>query len=281
MSATPELPTPTTIPPGPPPGPPGHLTLVARQLDYWATVYRRTWRGSVVNSFVTPVLYLTAMGVLLGRLVDGSGSTVGGAPSYLHFVAPGILAGHAMQLATGEALWPVLGKLKWDKTFFGMISTPLRAVDIFGAHLAFITFRVATACAVFMAAMVPFGVYRTWWGALPVLLTQLLIGVAFATPFYAVAVSAQNESQFSMMMRLIVMPLFLFSGAFFPITNLIEPLQWVAWATPLWHGVELTRMFMSGPVSWPAAAGHATYLAVLAGAGAWLSMRRLERRLSS
>ncbi|WP_116115749.1 ABC transporter permease [Austwickia chelonae] len=263
------------------PDSPGHLALVARQFDYWATVYRRTWRGSVVNSFITPVLYLTAMGVLLGRLVDGSGNTVGGAPSYLHFVAPGILAGHAMQLAVGEVLWPVLGLLKWNKTFFGKISTPLQPIDVLLAHLAFITFRVATACAVFMAAMIPFGVYRTWWGALPAFLTQLLVGLAFATPFYAVSVTAETDARFSMILRLVVMPLFLFSGAFFPITNLAEPLQWLARATPLWHGVELTRMFLSGLVTWPAAAGHVGYLVVLAVAGGWVTLRRLERRLIS
>lgn len=261
---------------------PRHLRLVWRQFDYWLTVYRRTWRGSVVNSFLAPVLYLMAMGVLLGGFIDAAGpgrTTLSGAGSYLEFVAPGLLAAHAMQIAMGEVLWPVMGLIKWNKTYFGMISTPLRVVDVFGAHMGFVLFRVATTCGAFMIALTFFGVYRSWWLVLPAFGVQLLIGMAFATPFFAVAAKARSDSVFAIIFRVVVMPLFLFSGAFFPITNLAEPLQWMARATPLWHGVELTRMCFLDTVNVPMAAVHTAYLAVLVAFGGWWSVRRLTRRL--
>lgn len=263
---------------------PGHAAMVLRQADYWLTVYRRTWRGSVFNSFVTPVLYLIAMGVLLGRFVDDAGAALPGATSYLHFVAPGLLAAHAMQIAMGEVLWPVMGMLKWHKTYFSMIATPLRVIDIVGAHLTFVAFRVALACGVFMLALAPFGAYVSLPGALAAFLVQLLIGMAFATPFYGVATGAKTDSIFAVIMRVVVTPLFLFSGAFFPISNLAPPLQLAAQATPLYHGVELTRTFMLTPlaaVEWAAVAGHAAYLLVLAALGAAWSVARLRRRLIS
>lgn len=263
---------------------PGHLTMLARQTDYWLTVYRRTWRGSVFTSFVTPLLYLVAMGMILGRYVDDSGAALPGGTSYLLFVAPGLLAAHAMQVVMGEALWPVMGMLKWSKTYFSMIATPLAVADIFGAHLAFMLFRVATSCAVFMLALAPFGAYVGLGGALLAFAVQVLIGAAFATPFYGVAAWARSDSLFSVVFRVVVTPLFLFSGAFFPISGLPPPLQVAAQVTPLYHGVELTRSFMLTPlaaIDWAVAAGHAAYLLALAvGGGVW-AVRRLGRRLIS
>lgn len=263
---------------------PRHLTLVARQFDYWLTVYKRTWRGSVIFSFINPLLYLAAMGMLLGGFVDASSPNLGGAPSYLHFIAPGLLAAHAMQIAMGEVLWPVHGMIKWNKTYFGMISTPLRVVDVVGAHMAFTLFRVATTCAAFMLALTAFGVYSTWWGVAAAFAVQLLVGLAFATPLFCAGARATSDSTFSVIMRVVIMPLFLFSGAFFPIDTLAQPLQWLAWATPLWHGVELTRGLMLGGAALPTAGMaivHLTYLSVLAVIGGWLSVRILTRRLIS
>lgn len=261
---------------------PRHLSMVARQFDYWLTVYKRTWRGSVFNSFVTPVLYLVAMGMLLGRFVDDSGVRLPGATSYLQFVAPGLLAAHAMQVAMGEVLWPVMGMLKWNKTYFSMVATPLRVADVFGAHMAFVAFRIATTCAAFMLALVPFGAYASAPGALLAFLVQILIGMAFATPFFAVAARASSDSIFSVILRIVVTPLFLFSGAFFPVENLARPVQLAAQATPLYHGVELTRALMLSPlgsIDWLAMAGHAAYLLALSPLGGVWAIRRLRGRL--
>jgi lipooligosaccharide transport system permease protein len=258
---------------------PGRLTMVGRQVDYWATVYRRTWRGSVFTSFVTPLFYVFAMGVLLGGFVDDGSADLQGAPSYLAFIAPGLVAAHAMNIATGEVMWPVLGAVKWNKTYLGMAATPLRVSDIIAAHFAFVLFRVATACGVFLVALSLFGIFGSVGSVLAAFAVQLLLGMAFATPLYGFSAGLKDQSAFAVIYRVMLVPLFLFSGAFFPITNLPVALQWLAVATPLWHGVDLTRMLTLGQVDvWPALV-HAAYLTVMLALGWWWSIRRLTRTL--
>ena len=254
------------------------LEMTGRQLDYWTTVYRRTWKGSAVLSFVQPWLYIGAMGVLLGDYVDDSGSALGGASSYLDFVAPGLLAATAMQVAVSEVMWPVMGMIKWDKTYYSMIATPLRVVDIVVGHLAYATFRIMLTSAVFAAVLAVTGIFSSVLGALGAFAAAVLVGLAFAAPIYGFSAGAKSEQGFALIYRLGLMPMFLFSGAFFPITNLAEPLEWIARVTPLWHGVELARMSSLG--TWDASAVvHVAYLGALAAAGAWWALRRLERRL--
>jgi len=251
----------------------------ARLFDYWAIVYLRTWKGSVISSFVTPLLYVVAMGVLLGGFIAGDPARLDGAPTYLAFVAPGLVAAQTMTTVFGEVTYPVMGAVKWHKTYFSMIATPLGVGEVALAHLGFVTFRVATTSAVFLAVMTPFGVFGSWWGVLVAFAVQLLLGLAFATPVYAFSAGLRDESAFALVFRLGMIPLFLFSGAFFPIGNLDAPLEALARATPLWHGVDLTRMLTLGDVDWRLAAVHVAYLSVLAIAGWFWAVRRLTRRL--
>jgi lipooligosaccharide transport system permease protein len=262
------------------PAPVGRLAMVGRQVDYWMTVYRRTWRGSAITSFLMPLLYVLAMGVLLGGFVDHSGSGgLEGAPTYLAFVAPGLLSAHAMQIAVGEVTYPVMGLIKWNKTYYGMLATPLSVPDVVAAHLGFVLFRVGSSCAVFLAVLAAFGVFETVPGAVAAFFVQVLIGLAFATPLYGYTAGLKSESGFAVVYRLLVMPLFLFSGAFFPISNLPPSLEWLARLTPLWHGVDLTRMLSLDHVDLSAVMVHVAYLAVMAALGWWWAVRRLTNRL--
>ncbi|GAA2003577.1 ABC transporter permease [Nocardioides kribbensis] len=255
------------------------LAGALRLLDYWLTVYRRTWKGTIVSSFVTPLLYVVAMGVLLGGFIEGDPAELEGATSYLAFVAPGLVAAQAMTTVIGETTYPVMDMVKWHKVYFGMIAAPLRVGDIMLAHLAFVLFRVALTSAVFLAVMAPFGVFSSVGGVLLAFLVQLLVGLAFATPVYAYAAGAKDESAFNLIFRLGMIPLFLFSGAFFPVANLDAPLELLATITPLWHGVDLTRMLTLGRVDVSAALVHVAYLVVLAALGWRWAARRLQRRL--
>ena len=106
---------------------PSRWDLASRQADYWLTVYRRTWRGTVISSFVTPLLYVLAMGVLLGGFIEADPATLEGATTYLAFVAPGLVAAHTMQLVIGEMTYPVMSMVKWQRIAFGMTATPLSA----------------------------------------------------------------------------------------------------------------------------------------------------------
>jgi lipooligosaccharide transport system permease protein len=251
----------------------------ARMTDYWLVAYLRTWKGSAISSFVVPLLYILAMGVLLGGFIEGDPDKLEGATTYLAFVAPGMLAAQSMTTVFGEVTYPVMGMIKWQRVYYGMIASPLGVPDIVFAHLGFVVFRVATVSAVFLAVMAPFGVFESVTGVLVAFLVQLLIGLAFAAPIYALSARLPNESGFALVFRLGMIPMFLFSGAFFPVSNLDPWMEVAAKLTPLWHGVDLTRMLVLGRVDGSLAAVHVTYLAVLTLVGWVLATRVLHRRL--
>jgi lipooligosaccharide transport system permease protein len=254
------------------------MQLAARQFDYWLTVYRRTWRGTVISSFVIPFLFLAAMGVGLGGFVDeqGNADALGGL-DYVAFIAPGLLATTAMQTAIGEATWPVLGNFKWNRVYESMLATPLRVVDVLNAHLTFIGFRIATTAAVFVAVMAAFDTVSSVVGAVLAMLVAVLVGMAHTTPCFAFSVTRDDPSAFSVVFRVVVLPLSLFSGAFFPVGQLPAALESFAKVTPMWHGVELARMSTTGLVAWDAATVHVAYLALWAVLG-WFAARALFGR---
>lgn len=271
----------TDHPRGVPPPATNVFAGAARLFDYWVVVYLRTWKGSAISSFVTPLLYVLAMGVLLGGFIDGDPDKLEGATSYLSFVAPGMLAAQTMTTVFGETTYPVMSMVKWHKTYYGMTATSLGVPEVVLAHLAFVTFRVALTGGVFLVVMAPFGVWSSVLGVLAAFVVQLLLGLAFAAPVYAFSAGLKDESAFSLVFRLGLIPLFLFSGAFFPIANLDAPLEALARVTPLWHGVDLTRMLVLGQPDWSLVAIHVVYLLVLAALGWWWALRRLSRRMVS
>ncbi len=155
--------------------------------------------------------------------------------------------------------------IKWHRTYYSMIATPLTVGDLVMSTLGFVMFRVGTVSAVFILVMAPFGVFTSWWGVVVAFFVQLLIGLAFATPLYALSATMKDETAYGIVFRLGMIPLFLFSGAFFPISNLSPAMELFARVTPLWQGVDLTRMLVLGDVDWPVALVHVVYLVVLAG----------------
>jgi len=250
-----------------------------RQADYWATLYLRTWKSSVISSFITPVFYVLAMGVLLGGFIEGDPAKLEGATSYLAFVVPGLLASQGMSTVVGEVTYPVMGMIKWQRVYFGMIATPLTIGEVVLAHLGFVVFRVATVTAVFLAVMAPFGVFESFTGVVLAFVVQVLAALAFAAPVYALTTRLKDESGFSLVFRLGLIPMFLFSGAFFPVSNLGTAMEWLAKVTPLWHVTDLTRMLVLAHVDVSTALIHVGYLVALAGIGWSFAVRGLERRL--
>ena len=247
-----------------------------RALGYWASQYRRTWRGSLSTSFLFPVLYLSAMGVGLGSLVDHHVGVVAGVP-YLDYVGPGVLAATAMQTAINESAYPVMGAIKWARTYQAMLATPLRVVDVLRGHQAWIAVRLATVGTIFLGVLAAFGVVRSWWAPLA-LPSVVLGGLAFAGPVAAYAASLNQEVGLTMLYRFVAVPLFLFSGTFFPVSRLPGWLQPVAYATPLYHGVSLCRAFVLGGPGW-SAVGDAAYLCALGALGYFLALASYRKRL--
>ena len=253
--------------------------LALRSFEYWTYQYRRTWRGSIVSTVLFPVLFLASMGLGLGSLVDSSASRgVDGLP-YLVFLAPALLAATAMQTAVTESTYPVMASIKWVKTYHAMLATPLGVLDVLVGHLLYIAARVLLGSVVFLAVMTLFGAVRSPL-ALLTLPAAVLTGMAFATPVFAFAASRDSDQGFAALFRFVVTPLFLFGGVFFPIEQLPPLLEQLAYATPLWHGVALSRELALGTATAGGVVLHVTYLSAWIVVGGWLAARAFLRRLA-
>jgi lipooligosaccharide transport system permease protein len=251
------------------------MHAAGRALEYWLIAYRRTWISSLTTSFVNPVLFLTAMGLGLGSLVDDA--TVGDV-SYGAFLAPGLLAATAMQVGSIDAMYPVLTSVKWYRTYPAQLTTPLSVSDVMYGHLGYIAIRVAVAAAAFIAIMAVFGTIDSGYVlfALPVC---VVVGLVFAAPIAAYTVIQETDTGMSMITRFVITPMFLFSGTFFPIEQLPMSVRWIAWVTPLWHGVALCRAAALGTLGFAAAIGHSAYLLALLACGVAYASRNYRRRL--
>ncbi|MDP8904818.1 MAG: ABC transporter permease [Chloroflexota bacterium] len=248
-----------------------------RHLEHNLLVYRRVWRGSAFSTVLSPILFLTAMGVALGSFVPQMTSF--GGVSYLAFLAPGLLAAQAMQTATLESTWPLLAGFRWLKTFEATIATPQRPRDIVLGHLYWQIVRVGIVTAIFLLVMTVFGAVTSpltllAWPA------AILTGLAFGMPLAAWTATRREESSFAIIFRFLITPLFLFSGTFFPIDRLPDFIEPVAWLTPLFHGVTLTRSLALGQALDPVALlVHVSVLVALVVVGTALAFRTFRQRL--
>jgi lipooligosaccharide transport system permease protein len=245
-------------------------------LEHWLVAYRRTWRGSVLTTFLLPVLLLVGMGVSVGSYVNRGGLL--GVP-YLDYIAPGLLAASALQLGINESTWPILGGFEWRRTFFAMQASPLRAQDLVGGHALYVALRVLAASVGFLVAMLLLGAAHSWWTVLT-LPVAVLVGLAAALPVTAFSATITSDNLFSLIYRFGVVPMTLFAGVFFPVAMMPAPARWLAYASPLWHGVELCRAATLGV---PPAAGvwlHVGYLVSWAAVGYGLARSRFVRRLA-
>jgi lipooligosaccharide transport system permease protein len=246
---------------------------------YFAT-YRRLWKTNLLSSFVQPILYLLGLGVGVGSLVDsnsGSADILGGV-SYVAYVAPGLLITTAMSLAAGESMWPIMGNLKWQRGFHGIAATPLDARDITLGHATWIGARCGLAGGAVAVALACFPETRSW-GLIAAVLMAVLVGVAFAMPITAFSVNSEYDGSFAGVQRFVIIPLFLFGGAFYPLSQLPTVVQWIAKIAPLWHGVTVARSFTTGTVYWPGVLGHVAYIWLWIVAGTVVATRRLRRKL--
>src|SRR6201995_839857 len=223
-----------------------------RAYQCWMTVYRRIWRSSIWSSVLGPLFYLGAMGLGLGTLVNRHGTASLGGVSYLDFVAPAILASGAMNAAMSEASYPVFGSVKWNRISIAAQASPLRPGHIFRGHLMFMTMRIPMNAALVTVYMWAFGATQSAWVVLawP---AATLTGLAFAAPIAAWAMTLQTENSFAYLFRFVMMPLMLFSGTCFPLSQLPGWLRLLAYATPLWQGGGPCRLARPGAVALPPA----------------------------
>ena len=232
---------------GLPPAPSG-VALVGRAVDFWRVQYRRTWRGTWAPTVLTPLGFLAAMGLGLGSIVDdGARADTLGGVSYLDFIAPGLMAASVMQQAAFESSYPVLGAIKWAKQYHAQLAAPLRVRDVLSGHVIWVTLRLGISAAVFLVVMGLFGTLHSPWAVLCIP-AAVLTGVAWVPGMFGYAATLETDSGFALVFRFLVMPMFLFSGTFFPIEQLPPAIQPIAWITPLWHGVDLARSLSLGTI---------------------------------
>jgi lipooligosaccharide transport system permease protein len=195
-------------------------------------------------------------------------------------LAPGLLAATAMQSASFEATFPIMAGLVWGRIFHGMYATPISPRDIALGNLAWIVARLALITTIFTVVIVAFGAAESPLIVLAIP-AAILTGMAFAAPIAAYSATQKNPNRFSTIFRFGITPLFLFSGTFFPVSSLPPALQVVAWLTPLFHGVALTRSLSLGTIGQDPAAAlvHIAYLTTFVVVGTWLAMRTVEHRL--
>lgn len=253
---------------------------LSRVVEHRAVQYRRTFRSSVFTSFLSPVLFLTAMGLGLGGYVDASGDAVLGGLSYLEFLAPGLLAATVMQSAAFEATFPIIGGLNWQRTFHAMYATPLSPSDIALGNLVWMAIRMAMIASVFSAVIIVLGAAHSPLVVLGIPVA-VLTGMAFAAPITAFSATQRTPNRFNVIFRFGITPLFLFSGTFFPIESLPDVLRPIAWLSPLWHGVDLTRGLVLGTVGQQPAqmVAHVVVLVAIVVVSTWATVRMIERRL--
>jgi len=240
----------------------------------------RGYAGTLVATAIgTPFLYLFAFGVGLATLIT---QNVGPNPdvTYLQFVAPALLASAALLVATEEYTFGILLGLKWNPTFIAMNAAPITARQIVDGVMLFVLIRMAITTGVYFIVMVLFGAVASPWGVLTIL-SGLLAGFAFAPVAAYSATIEEDRGQFAILQRTIILPLTLFSGTVFPLTQLPIYLQWIGWLSPLWHASELGRQFSYGPTEpiWLTVV-HVVYLAGLGVLGWQLCVRTVTRRLN-
>jgi lipooligosaccharide transport system permease protein len=239
----------------------------------------RGFAGSVIATAIgTPILYLFAFGVGLATLISGNVGPVEGI-SYIEFVAPALLASAAVLVAVEEYTFGILIGLKWNATYIGMNAAPITARQIVDGSMIFILIRMLVTTGIYYAVMVIFGAVPSPWGLLTIP-AGLLAGFAFAPVAAYAATIQEDRGQFAILQRVVILPLTLFSGTVFPLTQLPIFLQWIGWLSPLWHASELGRQFAYGPTEpiWLTVI-HVVYLVVLGVIGWQLCVRNVARRL--
>ena len=243
-------------------------------------VYKRIWYRSLFFGFLQPFMFLTAMGLGIGGLLARTNPGAFGSAGYIGFLGPGLLGAMAMQTASFESTYPIMNKIMWGRNYEAILASPLSTRNVVIGELAWIGFRIASIATIFLGVLAIFGITRSPTALLAIPVAALM-GLGFSSWLIAFAATQTNDIGFSWLYRFVINPLFLFSGTFFPLTQMPQPVQVIAWLTPLFHGVELMRGLILGTLNLGTAPWHVAYLLVFFAIGLILADRSLARRLAS
>ena len=239
----------------------------------WMAFKNSAWIA-VLSGFFEPVLYLLSFGYGLGHLIGTISLPGGRVISYAAFIAPGLLATSAMNGAIYDSTWNVFFKLKFDRIYQGMLQTSLGSLDVALGEIGWALMRGLAYTLGFMCVAVPAGLIPSWWGILAVP-AAVLIAFGFASIGMAITSYFTTFQQMDWI-NILMLPMFLFSGSFYPLTVYPGYLQGILKALPLWQAIEMVRDFTLGTVSlgmlW-----HVLYFSVMVAFGVTLTNKRLTK----
>ncbi|MFZ5643282.1 MAG: ABC transporter permease [Bacillota bacterium] len=217
--------------------------LVFRVFHRNLLVFRKTWLANIMFNFVEPVLYLWAIGIGLGAYV----SSIAGL-SYIEFLAPALIASSAMFSTAYEMTYGSFTRMSHQKTFHAMVATPVSMDDVVMGEILYGTFKGVLYGMVFFSVVAFFGVVKSPWAFLIPIPLALMVMVFSILSLIWTSI-APNYDSFGYFFTLIITPMFLFSGVFFPAENLPAGASFLPWLTPLYHAVEIIRPMVLGTVS--------------------------------
>ncbi len=227
----------------------------------------------VLTGVFEPVFYLLALGIGLGSYIEGVTDAAGNVIPYAAFIAPALLAVSAMNGAIYDSTWNVFFKMHFGKLYQGMLATSLGPLDVALGEISLALLRGAAYGTTFLLVMQVLGLNLAW-SAVLALPAILIIAFGFASLGMGITSYLKTFQQMDWI-QFVMLPMFLFSATFYPITVYPEPIQWIVQALPLWHGVELVRGLTTGALS-VAMLGHLLYFLVMIAIGLVFTTRRLK-----
>jgi lipooligosaccharide transport system permease protein len=265
--------------------PRGELPVLGLAVPGWLTyrvwqrnrdVFFQLWRAELLPPLLEPIVTLLGLGLGLGAYVQ-----LGGDLEYVQFLGPGVLVAFPMFVATFEALFGAYFRMTQHGTYDAMVATPVRPEEIVAGEIAWAATRMTINTALIILVLV---VFTPWWGLVGSPLILLTLPIAFLTGVVIGALGiaftsrARSVSQLSYFFSLFILPMFWFSGGFFPLDEFPAWAQTVAWFFPLTHAVELSRALVTGDV-YIGLLGNVLWLAVAAIPTFWLGMFAMKKRI--
>lgn len=254
-----------------------HPTSLWHVVEHHIRRTRRAWAGLVLSGVLNPIFTMLALGVGIGSQIDDTSRL--GTATYLEFVGPGVLAGSAFLQGGFTALWPTMSQLRWEGAYQNVVRTPCTAAEALTGHLLWIGLRLAFSSSLFLGVLI----VSTGWESLWSLVVPVVAGmtaISIAAPISAFTASRQTDKGFAIIARLLLTPLFVFSGTFTSVGSYPEWIQTVVRLFPAFHGIELTRMLIDGAGSAASAVEHIGVLFVWILLGWVLGVRNFEKALT-
>ncbi len=254
------------------------VTLALRAAEREARMWSKLWRSAAFTNFGGPVLMLLTLGIGVGGLIDSAPPELLGL-DYLDFITPGLMVGAVAQTAAMASLWPVMSGHRWIGFYYAEVATPLRPQDVYAGQVIWVSTRATLQASVFLLAGTLIGGVSSWLAILAVP-AAALTAMAFTAPLSAFAATQDSDVSFDLIVRVAIMPLYLFSGTLFPIEQLPGALQLATKFFPMWHGVELARNSTTGSLPVVESLVHVAVLCGYIAVGWIWGVRTFKARLT-